>query len=45
MRSRVPAVLLIVLLGALPALAQHQGHVVVTPDALKWAEPAVVPGA
>ena len=45
MRSRVPAVLLIVLLGALPALAQHQGHVVVTPDALKWAEPAVLPGA
>jgi uncharacterized RmlC-like cupin family protein len=45
MRHRVPAVLMIVLLGALPALAQHQGHVVVTPDALKWAEPAVLPGA
>jgi len=36
---------MIVLLGALPALAQHQGHGVVTPDALKWAEPAVLPGA
>ena len=45
MRHRVSAVLMIVLLGALPALAQQSGHVVVTPDALKWAEPAVLPGS
>lgn len=45
MRHRVPAILMFLLLGALPALAQHQGHVVVTPDALKWAEPPVLPGA
>lgn len=45
MRHRISAVLMILLLGALPALAQHSEHVVVNPDTLKWADPPVLPGA
>ena len=32
-------------LGAVPVLGQHAGHTVSLPDTLKWAEPAVLPGA
>ena len=45
MRQRVSAILVIVLLGVMPALAQHPAHTTVTPDTLKWAEPAVLPGS
>jgi anti-sigma factor ChrR (cupin superfamily) len=45
MRQRVSAILVIVLMGVLPALAQHPTHATVSPDALKWAEPAVLPGS
>ena len=45
MRSRIPAIVMIVLLGALPGLAQPPGHVVATPDNLKWVEPPPLPGS
>ena len=46
MRYRISAVLIVLLLAALPVLAQLSGeHAVVTPDTLKWAEPPVLPGA
>jgi quercetin dioxygenase-like cupin family protein len=45
MLQRVAAILLIVLFGILPALAQEPGHTTVSPDTLKWAEPPVLPGA
>ena len=46
MRLRlVSAVVMSVALGALPVLAQHDGHVVAMPDTLKWVEPPVLPGA
>jgi len=44
-RRLVSAVVMGVLLGALPVLAQHAGHVVAMPDTLKWAEPPALPGA
>jgi quercetin dioxygenase-like cupin family protein len=45
MRRFVPAVLLLAAAVALPALAQHGTHAVVTPDTLKWVEPATLPGS
>jgi quercetin dioxygenase-like cupin family protein len=45
MSKRVPVMLLIVLFGVLPALADQSAHVVVSPDTLKWAEPPILPGA
>ena len=45
MRQRVSAILVILLLGVMPALAQHPTHTTVSPDTLKWAEPAVLPGS
>ncbi|HVG78192.1 MAG TPA: cupin domain-containing protein [Patescibacteria group bacterium] len=45
MYQRVSAILVIVLLGVIPALAQHPTHTTVSPDTLKWAEPAVLPGS
>jgi quercetin dioxygenase-like cupin family protein len=45
MHRLVPAVLMIVLVGAPPALAQQHGHVVSLPDTLKWVEPPTLPGA
>jgi len=45
MRYRVAAVLMVVLVSVIPVLAQQSGHTAVTPDTLKWAEPAVLPGA
>jgi anti-sigma factor ChrR (cupin superfamily) len=36
---------MILLLAALPAMAQQSGHAVVTPDTLKWVDPPVLPGA
>jgi quercetin dioxygenase-like cupin family protein len=39
------AVSLIVVLAAGSGLAQHGGHVVSTPDTLKWVEPPTFPGA
>ena len=44
MGKRVSAILLVVLFGVMPALADQSAHVVVTPDNLKWAEPPVLPG-
>jgi quercetin dioxygenase-like cupin family protein len=45
MGKRVSAILLVVLFGVMPALADQSAHMVVTPDTLKWAEPPVLPGA
>jgi len=45
MRRTVPAVLMIVATLALPVFAQHDAHTVAMPDALKWVEPPVLPGA
>ena len=47
MRRLIPAVLLIAIVGVFPVLAQPHGHghVVAVPDALKWVEPATLPGA
>jgi quercetin dioxygenase-like cupin family protein len=45
MSKRVSVMLLIVLFGVLPALADQSAHVVVSPDTLKWAEPPILPGA
>jgi quercetin dioxygenase-like cupin family protein len=45
MGKRVSAILLVVLFGMMPALADQSAHMVVTPDTLKWAEPPVLPGA
>jgi len=36
---------MVVLVSVIPVLAQQSGHTAVTPDTLKWAEPAVLPGA
>lgn len=44
MTRLIIAILSVIVLGAVPGLAQ-QGHVVATPDALKWVEPATFPGA
>lgn len=44
-RTVVLTLSLIAGLATVPGLAQHAGHVVTTPDTLKWAEPAVLPGA
>jgi hypothetical protein len=44
MRRFGSAVLMISLLGVLPALAESPGHTIAMPDSLKWAEPAVLPG-
>jgi quercetin dioxygenase-like cupin family protein len=41
----VPIALVLGALAVLPGMAQHDGHVVVTPDGLKWVEPPVLPGA
>jgi quercetin dioxygenase-like cupin family protein len=35
----------LLILGVTPLLAQQQRHVAVTPDDLKWVEPATLPGA
>ena len=45
MRRIVSTTLALVLLTALPLLAQQQHHVVATPDALKWVDPPTFPGA
>jgi len=45
MGKRVSAMLLVVLFGVMPALADQSAHVVVSPDTLKWAEPPILPGA
>jgi quercetin dioxygenase-like cupin family protein len=47
MRRIVPALVVTALVVALPmfALTQEHGHTIVTPDNLKWVEPAVLPGA
>ncbi len=45
MRRLVLTFLLIGVLGTSPVLAQQPGHMVATPDALKWGEPAALPGA
>ena len=43
---RTSIVTLVLLLAVLPVQAQqHDGHTVHMPDALKWVEPAVLPGA
>ena len=44
-RASLAVALTFAVLGAVPVLAQHGGHVVSTPDALKWVEPATFPGA
>jgi hypothetical protein len=38
-------VLMVATLGVLPVLAQQHMHVVASPEALKWVEPPVLPGA
>jgi quercetin dioxygenase-like cupin family protein len=45
MRRITPIVLVLVALVALPGQAEQKGHVVAMPDALKWVEPAVLPGS
>jgi quercetin dioxygenase-like cupin family protein len=45
MHRLAPAVLLIALLGASPALAQPASHVTAMPDTLSWVEPPILPGA
>lgn len=44
-KGLVLTLVLIGVVGALPVLAQHSGHLVAMPDTLKWVEPAVLPGA
>ena len=38
-------ILMLATVAVLRAQAQHPTHLVATPDTLKWAEPAVLPGA
>ena len=45
MRRIVPVVLMLTALVALPVRADEHAHTVALPDALKWAEPAPLPGA
>lgn len=45
MGKRVSAILLVVLFGVMPALADQSAHMIVTPDTLKWTEPPILPGA
>jgi hypothetical protein len=45
MRRITLAVLMLAALTAAPVPAQQPGHVVAMPDALKWVEPATLPGA
>lgn len=45
MRRIALAVLLLAPVVALPVLAQSPAHTFVTPDTLKWVEPAPLPGA
>jgi hypothetical protein len=45
MRRILTTALALVLLTALPLIAQQQHHVVSTPDTLKWVDPPTFPGA
>jgi quercetin dioxygenase-like cupin family protein len=45
MRNAIFAILVLAALAVAPVLAQPPGHVVTTPDTLKWVEPATLPGA
>jgi quercetin dioxygenase-like cupin family protein len=45
MRNAIFAILVLAALVVAPVLAQPPGHVVATPDTLKWVEPATLPGA
>jgi quercetin dioxygenase-like cupin family protein len=45
MRRNLLTVLIVLLVVALPALAQQQQHLVATPDTLKWIDPPTFPGA
>src|SRR5689334_13560370 len=45
MRRIVPVVLMLTALVALPVRADEHAHTVALPDALRWAEPAPLPGA
>ena len=43
MGYRISAILIVLLLAALPVLAQHSGgHAAVNPDTLKWVDPPSV---
>jgi uncharacterized RmlC-like cupin family protein len=45
MRRMLLTALTVLLVGAMPTLAQHDQHVVVMPDTLKWGDPPTLPGA
>jgi hypothetical protein len=45
MRRLLTIALALVILSAMPLLAQHAQHVVATPDGLKWIDPPTLPGA
>ena len=44
MRRITLAILMLAAFTAAPVPAQQPGHVVAMPDALKWVEPATLPG-
>jgi quercetin dioxygenase-like cupin family protein len=45
MRRIVPVALILTVLASLPVLAGQDSHTIAMPDALKWVEPPVLPGA